>query len=238
MPEILRGQLGPIGLSSVLQLASTEGVSGRLALAADGSVSLFEGAVVGARHAASRGVEALRMLFLIAESTFVLTDEPPAERKSLGSTTGLILDGLRFADEWSEHAPLILAREPGHAWRPPDSACAEVLPLLQGELTLAEAISIAGVPPSRALDALREGLRVGALFEAAPPDPKRTQLNEPPPTEEEFYRLVDEGRLNLRAGELSRAEVAFRRALRARPEDRMARQNLRRVLELRKSQSL
>lgn len=237
MPELLRGQLGPIGLSSLLQLASTEGVSGTLSLGPSASVGLYEGAVVSARHGGARGLEALRMTFLLQVGVFVLTDDAPAERKSFGNSTGLILDGLRFSDEWAEHAALVLAVDPAVSWRPADTAAAEVIGLLQGQLTLAEVISISGHSPARVLDSLREGLRVGALYEAAPPDPKRVSFEDKPPTEEEYFNLVDEGRTSLRAGELSRAEVAFRRALRARPEDGVARQNLRRVLELRRTQT-
>ncbi|MCK6504253.1 DUF4388 domain-containing protein, partial [Myxococcota bacterium] len=113
MPELLAGSLKAVGLPSLLQLAESEGLSGRLTLHGAGEVDLREGQPVGARCEGLWARAALMELFLVDADRFSLDGAgslpagPP-----LGEVIELVMEGCRLADEWSRLAACPVARAP------------------------------------------------------------------------------------------------------------------------------
>lgn len=228
MSVVLHGDLTQVSLASILQLIDAECVTGRLALQPAGEVWVLEGQPLDATLPPQRGLDALMGLFLAPLTGFDLHQEPAPAGQPLGPMTPLVLSALRVSDEWSRLGPMVLRPAPGAQPALPSGLAGA----LDGSCTLAEAVALQGLPPSRVVDPVLDALEARALVQAAPPDPERARAAAAPPRPEEFFELIDQGRVELRAGRLAQAEVAFRRALLARPGERLAEQNLRRVLQL------
>lgn len=226
MPDrLFHGEIGPLSLAGVLQLIEGEGLTGRLGLP-QGSVDFALGRPVGASCGGRAGTTAFLELFLEGGGGFQF-DRTTASGESLGSLLGLIMEGCRLADEWAQIRGLVLvSRDDPSA----EGASAEVLAVLDGGLTVEAATRKVGVSPVLVVDPIRVWLENGALHEVTTPPPVR--IGSVPPSEG-YSRAMEEGRSRLRSGDFDGAESSFELALILRPEDVIARQNLRRVRQVR-----
>lgn len=235
MREILRGDLEVLNLASVLQLIEAEAVTGRMTFDQGAEILFKHGQLVGATLGPRRGVQAVEEMFLTPMATFVLSQGEVQEERVLGMMTGVIMSGLRLSDEWARLSALVLGPRPGREIK--DAALAALVNQMDGARTVVEVVQAAGTYPVAAIDPLVRGLDEGVLREVSAPSPERAKAALNPPGPEEYYPLIDEGRNHLKLGHLAEAEAAFRRAQMARPDDRLAEQNLKRVLQLKQQRA-
>jgi hypothetical protein len=213
MPEVARGDATVFGLSSLLGLLEAEAFSGRMVYGS-GVIAFARGAPVRAELGARSGVPALLELFLEPAGTFVIERADVAAGPPLGDPTALLLEGCRLQDEWARLAPIaVLPQGP----LPP--ALQPLVALLDGR-PLVDAVAAAGLARAGGVDPLLAALEAGTLVETLP---RRPTL----PTD--FDAELDAARRAVREGRLDDARGHFQRALSARPDDRIARQNLRRL---------
>lgn len=221
MAEILTGSTRAVGLVSVLQLAESEALSGLLEIGG-ARVWLAGGHVVAARFGGAEGIDALLEVMLHRGEDFHVHDEPVERAPPLGDTAPLLLEGCRLMDEWARVDQLVL-----RARRPLEGALAPLEPWLDGTRTVAAAVERAGLLRVAVAEALAQAVTEGRL--------ERLEQPLPPPLPEDFDELVDLGRRHARAGRLAEARASFERAVSLRPEDRVATQNLRRIVALQTS---
>lgn len=233
--SVLHGELAHVRLGSLLQLAEAEGFTGGLVLEGAGTIAIAQGQPVAARCGRLAGVAAVRELFFAEAGRFWLELGPVAEAPPLGPVIALVMDGARVVDEWERLAPLHLrwdAEGEGSA----DEGCARlvararaVLARLDGRDTTRAAVTLARANRGEVTDPLRLLLEEGHLEHVdAPADAVEQELSSEP-----FDALLVVGRARLRSDDIAGAEEAFRAALRLRPDDRVAAQNLRHAAQRR-----
>lgn len=259
MPELLRFRLDRIRLPSILQLVESDGLTGRVTLPR-GEILLLDGEIVAARAGDLQGKGALGELFLIACGRATL-DEHPTQGTSLGSMMGLIIDGCRRADDWERFGALVLTLARG-APLPEAPERRRILDGFDGQRAVFEVVERLAVHASVLVDVVAEALETGLLVETAlpkadafleyrqrdlaadeaPPSPAPPHRAGPtgrpdvaPSGDDSFATLLESGRAHLRNGRMVEAEAAFQAALAERPGDRIAAQNLKRLLALRTS---
>jgi hypothetical protein len=235
MREILRGDLEVLNLASVLQLIEAEAITGRMSFDQGAEIRFKHGQLVSATIGHRNGVQAVEEMFLTPMATFVVSQVEVHEERVLGMMTGVIMSGLRLSDEWARLSPLVLGPRPGREIK--DAALAALVKQMDGARTFVEVVQAAGTFPVAAIDPIVRGLDEGLLREVSAPAPERARAALSPPSPEEYYPLIDEGRNHLKLGQLAEAEAAFRRAQMARPDDRLAEQNLKRVLQLKQQRA-
>ena len=235
MREILRGDLEVLNLASVLQLIEAEAITGRMSFDQGAEIRFKHGQLVSATIGHRNGVQAVEEMFLTPMATFVVSQVEVHEERVLGMMTGVIMSGLRLSDEWARLSPLVLGPRPGREIK--DVALAALVKQMDGARTFVEVVQAAGTFPVAAIDPIVRGLDEGLLREVSAPAPERARAALSPPSPEEYYPLIDEGRNHLKLGQLAEAEAAFRRAQMARPDDRLAEQNLKRVLQLKQQRA-
>lgn len=249
MPEVLRGDLASVHLSSILQLAEAERLSGALKLAEGCGVTFSEGEVTAAEAGGLQGFPALVTLFFLGRGTFVFDRREPAGGAVLAPLLRIILEGTRIVDEWTRLGPMKLG------WSGAPSTLHAPLtplgPLLDGQISLHRAALGLGLAPALLVDPILTLFEDGRLIERGAPDapepwPEPDALNlaapaveeraaPPSPTgpgstaEADFDALLDQGRRSLRSGDHDEAERCLLRALELRPDDPIATQNLRHV---------
>ncbi len=229
MAELLRGDLRRIGIPSVLQLAEAESVTGRIEVEGCGVIDVWEGQPVQARCASLDGLSAFLEIFLLPSESFRVVADPGVEGRPLGAVVGLIMEGCRLADEWRRIAALPLAAVEEAAHEPVPAPMDRVLPYLASEPSVEHAVLRAGVARANSIDPLLDLLHRGHLRERTrPPAPTRVEAAPKP----DYYVAMERGRALLRDGSFDAALAAFEAALRARPNDRVALQNLRRVRQV------
>jgi len=252
MTAIAAIDLGAIDVASVLQLAESEGLSGALHIADLGTLELYNGEVVDASCRAMSGLDAALALLMEASGTGRLEQRDSEPRPVLMPAMALFIEGARLTDDWKQLAPRRLAADVDvdelHDRLSP------LLPLLDGEHTVDEAVRAAGAERVEVLDALLDGVQAGILFDLAEPAPDRVQpvraerpVNlafassaAPQPTipvapqdsDEDFFDLLDASRRALRQREYDDALGLIERAHALRPDDRTVAQNLRRLRQL------
>lgn len=226
---VLEGDLAHISLSSVLQLAEAESVTGRLTLRETRSIDLLRGVPVAAQLDHITGITAVLDLFTEPGERFSLVLNGAITGRPLGDTLGLILEGCRIADDWARLANLI-TRPVNVSEIAVQSPAARVLAKLNGRTTIGEATRQAGVARSDVVDDLTALVEARQLLElTTPPPPERDRA----PLPSDYFTALEVGRTALRAGAYDQAEAAFTHALSLRPGDRVAAQNLRRATDLR-----
>lgn len=248
MPELLSGSLRAVGLPSLLQLAETEGLSGRLALHGAGEVQLRDGLPVAARCEGLEARAALMELFLVDVDRFslhaveVLPDGAP-----LGEVLELVMEGCRLADEWSRLAPCPITTAPAD---PVPGAAGALLAALDAGQPLERGRRAAGLARAACVDPILDLVEQGRLRLGAPlplpadppapspaPAPGLPQPQSPPVAPAaaplDYFTALERGRAQLRDRDHDGAEASFQAALAARPDDRVARQNLARARQLR-----
>ncbi len=135
-----------IALTTVLQCADIDGVTGQVVLPA-GRIELFEGQIVGAQHGPWADRDALFELMLdSAPGLMVMTDEAPSAEAPIARVSSLLLEGTRRADEWSLHAERVFeVVQPAS-----DPATQAVEASLDGTRALFEAVERSDTPRHRA----------------------------------------------------------------------------------------
>ncbi|MFK7930970.1 MAG: hypothetical protein AB8H79_22485, partial [Myxococcota bacterium] len=220
---------GVLDLSTWLQVAELEGWTCAVAFE-DGSEMRFdEGLLTGAKHAGHAGVTGILGMFLsgrtAGETQPQSSDSDPDLR---WDATTASLRGFRLVDEWTRLRAQILAVA-GPATQP----LGPMEPLFDGQRTVAEVVAESGLPAASACDLVLAALQERALQTAAPPDEARAADALTPVSAEDFWDLLDAAHAFTRAKQLDQAEAVLHKALRARPGDAMAEQNLKRIQRLR-----
>ncbi len=248
MAEILRGELGRIRLSSLLQVVEGELLDASLSLAG-GSVKFRYGQVVKAELGAlQRGLAVLELFWF--RGPFVL-EEWQGEGEALAPTMTLVMEGSRLLDEWSRLSRCYLVPVEGRE-------CAgmnALVPLLDGRRTLEDIVAGAGLSKAMATDRCCSWLEEGSLKQLSRPIAAAVTMDRsggtlpaavaapvaaatpapaaPTVSAKTYADAMDLGRRLLREGRLTDAEAAFGIALQFSPQDPVARQNLRWVAQVR-----
>ena len=148
--------------------------------------------------------------------------------QELDNPTFAIMDAYRLRDEWAKVAGLVLQPAAG-GWQPTGSALDALVPLLDGRRSAAEAVAESGGYVTAILDALSAALGRGQLVRVAGSRGGGTEAGA------DFYELLDRAQGFMRGGNYEAAEGLLRRAIALRPDDRVAQQNLRAVLQRRRT---
>lgn len=236
MPEILSGTLGGISLPSLLQLIEGEALSGRLVLHGVGELIFAEGAPVAARCEGLEGRAAALELFLVTGERFSLDRQHVPPAPPVAPSLELIMEGCRLADEWARLAPCPVTHRPPRA----EGTLARLLASANDGWPLELARRAAGLSRAECVDPVLASVEDGDLHLGEPLAlPSRSDVPEPEPQPRpaghrlDYHEALEQGRVRLKARDFAGAEEAFRAALDARPDDRVARQNLRRLTQLR-----
>ena len=249
MAEILRGELGRIRLSSLLQVVEGELLDASLRVEG-GSLKFRYGQVVQAELGKlQRGLAVLELFWF--RGPFVLEDWQ-GEGEVLAPTMTLVMEGSRLLDEWSRLSWAWLLPVEGR-----ECAGMDVLvPLLDGRRSLEEVVVAAGLSRAMATDRCCSWLESGSLKQRSHPvGPSLTTerkastvataaaltpavaaapaISSPPISAASYSDAIELGRRLLREGRLTDAEAAFGLALQFSPQDPVARQNLRWVTQVR-----
>jgi len=228
--EILSGDLSDISLTSLLQLAQYEAISGWLCVARRGEIVISKGQVLDARCGPLGGLEALRELVFHRGGRFSLLRGEPDGPRMIENVTFAVMDAYRLRDEWARIAGVVLRPAGDERWRPTGGLLDRVVLHLDGRRTVADSVAAAAAEGvlTLMLDAVLDAVNLGLLVRvAAPaPAPEEPDLN--------FYQLIDRAQSLMRGGNYERAEHHLRRALALRPDDRVAQQNLRALSQRRR----
>lgn len=226
--EIVSGQLGPVSLGALLHLAHYEGLSGWLCVARRGEIEIERGTVLDAVCGGLTGFDALRELVFHRGGRFSFVGGETRGRSVIENATLALLDAYRLRDEWAKVAGLVLQPASG-GWQATGSALDGLVPLLDGRRTTAEAVAECGGYVTALLDALSAALGRGLLVRVAAPGDASAEAGV------DFYELLDRAQGFMRGGNYEAAEGLLRRAIALRPDDRVAQQNLRAVLQRRRT---
>ena len=226
--EILGGSLADISLTSLLQLTQHEAISGWLEIARMGEVAISKGHVLDASCGPLTGVEALRELLFHRGGRFTLVRGDPQERRAIDNVTFAVMDAYRLRDEWARLASVVLEATSDRPWKPTGGLLDAVAVQFDGRRTVEEAVTSSSPFVTLLIDPLLDAINLGLLVRAARPAPAEEE------PELDFYQLIDRGHALLRSGSYEAAEQQLRRALVLRPDDRVAKQNLRALIQRRR----
>ncbi len=240
---ILSGDLAEMSLPTLLHLLEIESHSGWLEVDEVLRIDLHRGHVTGASAGPLEGVRALKEILVAGGGEFRVVRGTPREGRALERVSATLFDAYRILDEWRglEGATLRLVGD--QRWRPTGREIDALLSALDGTRTLGELVSVTGVSLCAIVDEVLEAMRLGLVVQAAPRvraranDPTTEEARVEPVVEEPFsglgfFDLLDEVRTLTKRGDYSLAESACAAALRLRPGDRIASQNMRRVQQL------
>jgi len=226
--EILGGDLSDISLTSLLQLAQYEAISGWLCVARRGEIVLDKGHVLDATCGSLTGLEALRELLFHRGGRFSLLRGEPQGSRAIENVTFAVMDAYRLRDEWTRIAGVVLRPAGGDAWRPTGGLLDTFVVHFDGQRTVAEAVAVAAGCTTLILDAVLDAINLGLLVRVTAP---AARADEPVLG---FYELIDRARALMRRGNYETAEQHLQRALALRPDDRVAQQNLRALTQRRR----
>ena len=241
MPEAVWGDLSYLRIATLIQCAESETWTGVLQAPQDASLTFYQGSVVDARFGYLKGRMAAKEIFFLEEGIFSLSIQPVKQTRELIPMVPLIMEGSRLVDEWKRVAASYLSSEPGSELPPSSGDFGRVLSRLDGKMRLRTAVASVGCPRAMVVDPIHSLLEQGFLVEVGPPQmtedplsPNRHERAGPTPQLLELVaELLAEGRVFFRKGCYDEAEACFREALDLLPEDRIARQNLQRLQQIR-----
>ncbi len=228
--EILSGDLSDISLTSLLQLAQYEAISGWLRVTRRGEITLHKGQVLDASCGRLTGLEALRELLFHRGDRFSLLRGEPKSQRTIENVTFAVMDAYRLRDEWTRLAGVVLRPGNDQPWRPTGGLLDTIAVHLDGRSTVAEATAAANANgcTTLVLDALLDAINLGLLVRIAAPAARIVEPNL------SFFELIDRARVLMRSNNDEAAEHLLRRALELRPDDRVAAQNLRALTQRRR----
>lgn len=229
--QVLLADPRHIGLATVVQIADLEGLTGWIEVVPHGRILLRDGAIVGATCGRFTGLDAWFELFLRedGDELAVARGEHDGPSEALGSVMQLILEAARRSDEWARVAHGVASPLEPHGQ---DGARAvQLIGSIDGTRTVAEAAVHAGLP-NHAAAALVQSLLEGGRTRLTVPSRPRPQPTPNRVDEGQLDAWLLQGREACRQGDLRGALDLLERVVRARPDDRVAAQNLRHVHRL------
>ncbi len=244
---ILSGELAEMSLPTLLHLLEIESHSGWLEVDAERRIDFHRGHVTGALAGSEEGVDALKEILVAGGVRFRVLRGTPREARPLARVSATVFEAYRILDEWRDVEGSVLRLVGDQSWRPTGREIDALLSALDGRRTLGELVARTGVSICAIVDEVLEAMRLGLVVEAVAterPVPEReplgsaTQAEPAAPIVEdrfsglEFFDLLDQVRTLTKQGDYDLAEAACAAALRLRPGDRIASQNLRRVRQL------
>lgn len=218
-----------VSLSSLLFMAESEAWTAEITLNPGSSLTVVQGQIVHARCGTFTGLDGLFELFITQlDSIDARSISLPANTTPLGDMARLTFDGVRRADEWNRLATSKFSLR-GDMPSSISKNTSRLLRLLDSGSSLETVCSVGQVPRTWMADVVSSLVEEGVLGLEQPTarsgEPAREQ-----PRELDYYECIDAGRDAYRAGRMPEAIAAFQRALDLRPGDRVASQNMRRVL--------
>ncbi len=238
--EVMSVVCARVSLATLLQVVDMEAVTGWVDVGAHGGVLVSDGLPVDAWLGRWTATDALYELFLVdeAERCVVWEADVAGDRRPLGPTSSLVLEGARRADEWRRIAGMVLSRAPGSTLATVPARCEPIVERLDGKTPLFQVVDATGVPRHIASHGLAPLVAAGVLVASGEvvPLPVATRsvgvTGSAPAEGPDFFDCLERGRSELRSGDLASAHRWFTHAVELRPEDRVAAQNQRRVARL------
>lgn len=222
MAELLQADGRQVRVSTLLQIADLEVLTGRLVSSAGLEIGFHQGEIVRARLGALVGVVAAQEGFLIAHERLSLESREEPAAHPIAPVLALIVEGCRLADDWGRLSTKVLvARGETPSDLPTDAV--RLLRALDGRRPVGAVAERHGLTRSLLVDPLLGLLESGALVEAVAPVVD----------DDAFDDLLARARSQVRSGGYDQARTTFEAALSLRPGDPTVRQNLRRLDQLR-----
>jgi len=219
---------GSLAFPTWIQVAELEDLTGNASFNDTIRIGFRRGRIVGAEVDGTSGLDGLLAAFLSNPSQGALSDGDPVDHGLNLDATGALLTGLRLVDEWERLQAQVLSPTTDTA---PDKL-APVWSSFDGERTTAEVLFESGLPLGTLVDAVAGAVEDGMLRPSGKADPERAKAAMQPVRAEDFWTLMDQAHDLTRARDYAGAERTLRMALRARPNDPLATQNLRRLERL------
>ncbi len=234
MGEAFRARAAHCDLTVVLQLVSSQWLTGRLVVesevAIEGTVECFEGLPIRAACGSTSGLLALYELFLVPQSqlTFFVQDVAESRDGPLGELMVLLLEANRRLDEWRNVSRLAL-RAVGS---PPDGLPdlhRALWSALDGTRAVGPVVAELGLVRAAIVDPLREWVAEERVLagELAPPAATSLDVTRP-----DVVGDLARGRAQVRSGDIRGAIASFQQALALDPHHLLAQQHLLRLREL------
>lgn len=247
---VLSGDLEDMCLPTLLHLLEIESHTGWLKVDDDLRVDLCRGHVTGASAGDLEGVEALKEVLIAGGRRFKVFHGKPRSEQVLERVSSTLFDSYRILDEWEKIEGAVLRLVGDQRWWPTGRGIDALMAVIDGKTPLRDLVAQTGVSLSCVVDEVLEAKRLGLVVatevvtvdeaieaEVAAHDLAQPRVTQPPATDDafvgvDFFDLLDQARASTKRGDYGLAEAALQAALRLRPDDRVARQNLRRVREL------
>ena len=246
---VLSGDLEDMCLPTLLHLLEIESHTGWLKVDDDRRIDLCRGHVTGASAGDLEGIEALKEVLVAGGSRFEVFHGKPQNEQALERVSSTLFDSYRILDEWAKIEGTVLRLVGDQRWWPTGRPIDALMEVLDGKTPLRDLAAKTGVSLCSVVDEVLEAKRLGLVVatevvtvegaiepgEAGHDLPKRGGT---PATDDvfvgvDFFDLLDRARASIKRADYGLAEAALQAALRLRPDDRVASQNLRRVRELR-----
>lgn len=245
MSELLRADGRLVRVSTLLQVADLEALTGRIRSGANVEIAFHRGDVVRARAGALSGLAAVYESFVLPHEQIVMERADVEAGAPLGPLIAMIVEGSRLFDEWERLSGMTftLAGTLPAGTRP---EVQRVATRSEGRRTLAALVDIYGFTRCPLVDPLLGLIESGVLVAStgsasgahtAPAESGSVQRvmegsARQPRAEDDFDTLMGNARAQVRAGRYDLARQQFEAALRLRPQDPTVRQNLRRLDQL------
>ncbi len=249
---VLSGDLDDMCLPTLLHLLEIESHTGWLQVDQERRIDLYRGHVTCASAGDLEGVEALKEVLVAGGSRFEVFHGRPRHERALERVSSTLFDSYRILDEWAKIEGTVLRLVGDQRWWPTGRGIDALMAVIDGTTPLRELVAQTGVSLCSVVDEVLEAKRLGLVVATevvtgelatepgveVGPDLPELGGTPPPATEDpfvgvDFFDLLDRARASTKLGDYGFAEAALEAALRLRPEDRIASQNLRRVRELR-----
>lgn len=219
-------------MSSLLQALHVGASCGFLCLEGGGELHIIDGEIVAASTPDERGYPAVISLLCRRRGCFTFVSGAPPGAAPLAPMRSFLLESERLDDEWQRIASLVVRVVRPRRLPPGDRCIASLVEWIDGRRTVAELAHFGTASTAEFIASIRGGLECGALARV------RTSANDAvgdAETDRGFDELIEDARSRIHADDLEGAARLLHCALGRRPEDRIARQNLRRVSALRTS---
>ncbi len=226
---VIEGDLKDLALSSLLQATHVDRSSGILRLEGGGELHIIDGEIVAAFTPKESGYAAVMSLLCRRHGRFSFTSGEPPPAAPLAPIMNLLLESARLDDEWQRVASLVVRLVDRRRLPPGDACIAALAEWIDGRRTVAELAHFGVASTTEVIASIRSALECGAIARVRTDNRAHTQDVE---VDRDFDELIDGARSKIRADDLEGAARLLHRALGRRPEDRIARQNLRRVSAL------
>lgn len=216
-------------MSSLLQAMHVDASCGFLYLEGGGELHIIDGEIVAASTAEESGYSAVMSLLCRRHGRFSFVSGTPKPAAPLAPIMNLLLESARLDDEWQRIASIVVRLVDRDRLPPGDRCIASLVEWIDGRRTVAELSHFSSSSTTELIASLRSALDCGAISRV------RKNVRTAAVEEEDdcdFDELIDDARAKIRADDLEGAAKLLHRALGRRPEDRIARQNLRRVSAL------